>query len=165
MAARKFTPEREVISLADATQMLLDECRMVLPGIQALFGFQLIAVFSERFARELSAFEQRLHFVSIALVVLAIAIIMTPAAYRRHQQPREVTGTFIDVSTLLVLASMVPLAMGLSLDFYLIGRLILDDPLVLPLTLAVFAVIFFLWFFFPRMHRLHVLISRRAQAP
>jgi len=28
---------------------LLEECRMVLPGIQALFGFQLIAVFNQPF--------------------------------------------------------------------------------------------------------------------
>jgi hypothetical protein len=27
----------------------IEEARMVLPGIQALFGFQLIAVFNERF--------------------------------------------------------------------------------------------------------------------
>jgi len=35
---------------------------MVLPGIQALFGFQLIAVFSDGFANKLTRAEQRLHF-------------------------------------------------------------------------------------------------------
>lgn len=34
---------------------------MVSPGIQALFGFQLIAVFNSRFAEELTEREQRLH--------------------------------------------------------------------------------------------------------
>ncbi len=43
----------EPLSLTQAAQVLLDECRMVLPGIQALFGFQLIAVFSPRFAEAL----------------------------------------------------------------------------------------------------------------
>jgi hypothetical protein len=37
--------EREPISLEAATGYILEECRMMLPGIQALFGFQLIAVF------------------------------------------------------------------------------------------------------------------------
>jgi hypothetical protein len=32
--------EREPISLEAATGHILEECRMVLPGIQALFGFQ-----------------------------------------------------------------------------------------------------------------------------
>ena len=53
---------------------------MVLPGIQALFGFQLIAVFNERF-RQLSEGEQLIHFTAIMLVAIAIALIMTPAAY------------------------------------------------------------------------------------
>ncbi len=55
---------------------------MVLPGIQVLFGFQLIAAFNERF-RELAPLEQQLHYSSLVLVSLAIALIMTPAAYHR----------------------------------------------------------------------------------
>ena len=51
--------------LEDAAQLVIDECRTVLPGIQALFGFQLIAVFNTGFASKLSAAEQRtlLHLV------------------------------------------------------------------------------------------------------
>ncbi|MDQ2943358.1 MAG: hypothetical protein M3R21_06785 [Candidatus Dormibacteraeota bacterium] len=40
---------------------LLNEGRMVLPGIQALFGFQLIAVFNQTFSQRLSPAEQYLH--------------------------------------------------------------------------------------------------------
>jgi hypothetical protein len=36
----------EPIKLDSAATHLLEECRMVLPGIQALFGFQLIAACS-----------------------------------------------------------------------------------------------------------------------
>ena len=36
-------------ALKDAVEQALEEARMVLPGIQALFGFQLIAVFNQRF--------------------------------------------------------------------------------------------------------------------
>jgi hypothetical protein len=43
----------EHLPLSKAAQLLLEECRMVLPGIQALFGFQLIAVFNARFAERL----------------------------------------------------------------------------------------------------------------
>src|SRR5439155_16789122 len=71
----------EEISLVDAAEFILEECRMVLPGIQALFGFQLIAVFSARFQSALTANEQRLHMVAIVLIVLSTAMIMTPAAY------------------------------------------------------------------------------------
>ena len=46
------------LSLTESATHLLNEGRMVLPGIQALFGFQLIAVFNQGFAQKLSAAEQ-----------------------------------------------------------------------------------------------------------
>ncbi len=36
-------------SLADETRTILEEARMVLPGIHAPFGCQLVAVFNARF--------------------------------------------------------------------------------------------------------------------
>ena len=41
--------DRQSVALKDAVQFALDEARMILPGVQALFGFQLIAVFNQRF--------------------------------------------------------------------------------------------------------------------
>ena len=56
---------KENISLDRATTHILEECRMVLPGIQALFGFQLIAVFNPGFSEHLSTSEQHLHLLSV----------------------------------------------------------------------------------------------------
>ena len=52
--------EHEQLTLSQAMQHLLEECRMVLPGIQALFGFQLIAVLSPGFDVKLTAVEELL---------------------------------------------------------------------------------------------------------
>ncbi len=62
-----------------------DEARMVLPGVQAIMGFQLIAVFNQRF-ESLSLGEQILHLVAFALITLAMGLIMTPAAYHRQAE-------------------------------------------------------------------------------
>ena len=43
-------PQTEHESLKDDMRNVLEEARMVLPGTQALFGFQTMAVFSDRFA-------------------------------------------------------------------------------------------------------------------
>src|SRR3977135_1884752 len=64
---------REDLSLSEAAEHLLEECRMVLPGIQALFGFQLIVVFNPAFGQRLTTGEQRLHLLAIALLAVAIA--------------------------------------------------------------------------------------------
>src|SRR5947207_12493010 len=91
----------EELPLSKAAEYLLQECRTVLPGIQALFGFQLIAVFNSGFAQTLSIGEQRLHLVALFVVAVAAAIIMTPAAYHRQSGARAVTGRFIRISTRL----------------------------------------------------------------
>jgi hypothetical protein len=149
--SRKRDDQVEELPLSKAAEFLLDECRMVLPGIQALFGFQLVAVFNSGFAKSLDASEQRLHLLAIGLVAVAVALIMTPAAYHRRSGTREVTETFIRISTKLVLASMVPLCIGICLDFYLIARMILDNALAPILATALFAVFIGLWFVLPRL--------------
>jgi hypothetical protein len=81
--------EHEELPLSKAGEYLLDECRMMLPGIQALFGFQLITVFSPGFGERLEPHEQVVPLVAIALIALAVALIMTPAALH-GQESREV---------------------------------------------------------------------------
>ena len=152
--------QREELPLSKAVQYLLEECRMVLPGIQALFGFQLIAVFNPSFAQKLRPAEQRLHLLAIALVAVAVALIMTPAAYHRQTGPREVSETFIDLSSRVLLWSMLPLAVSLCVDFYLVGRVILDSVWVALLALALFAVFLTLWFVLPRVRAVQRAVQR-----
>jgi ABC-type spermidine/putrescine transport system permease subunit II len=163
-AARR--EERQQLDLAQAAKTLLDECRMVLPGIQALFGFQLIVVFNERFARDLERFDQLLHLAAISLIAIAVALVMTPAAYHRSRGSREVTDTFIHICSALLLASMVILAIGLSLDFQLIAKLVIGDERISILCgVALFSLLLALWLVFPRLRGVHQrLAAVREQA-
>jgi hypothetical protein len=144
---------QEELPLAKAAQLLLEECRMVLPGIQALFGFQLIAVFQSRFAELLSPLEQRLHLVAIGLTAVAVALIMAPAAYHRQACAQKLTQRFIRVSSRLVLWSMPPLAVSLCVELYLLSRIILNVMAAGIVATLLFAVFFALWFVFPRLQR------------
>src|SRR5437773_70894 len=96
----KNETNKEPLSLDSATRHILEECRMVLPGIQALFGFQLIAVFNPGFAEKLSTVEQQLHLVSTLLTVCAVALVMTPAALHRQIDPLAVNRRFIKSRTM-----------------------------------------------------------------
>ncbi len=142
----------EDLSLSKAAQLILDESRMLLPGIQALFGFQLIAVFNQTFSEKLTPLEQRLHLLAIALIVITTIIIMTPAAYHRQMEVQDVSDAFIQLATRLMLLSMMPLAISICLEFYLISRLILSDVvLAFILTTVLFALFIVLWIALPRM--------------
>jgi hypothetical protein len=146
------------LSLCEAADLLLNECRMVLPGLQALFGFQLVAVFSERFA-QLSALDQQLHLWATALVVVSIAMIMTPAAYHRQAEPRHVSLTFVRVCTWLLVASMAPLAVAITLEFYIVADVLWADGPVVALSLGMLLLFVGLWGVLPR-----VLLARERAA-
>jgi Family of unknown function (DUF6328) len=145
--------ERSRLSLAQAAQYLLDEARMVLPGIQALFGFQLIVVFNPAFAQQLSPGEQLVHLLALALVAAAVALVMAPAAHHRQTRPHEVTERFVRLSTRLLLCSMWPLAVGIALDFYLVSRVILDASAARWLSSGLFGFFVGLWFVMPWSQR------------
>ena len=145
--------EREELSLNDAASHLLEECRTVVPGMQALFGFQLIAVFTTGFNEQLSPLERMIHLTAIVLLTIAIALVMAPAALHR-QTPLAVSRRFIRISSRLLMASMAPLAVGLCLDIYLVARVIVGTRSV-AVTVAMFllAVFVVLWLLLPRLSR------------
>ena len=74
-----------------------DEARMVLPGVQAVLGFQLVALFNQRFEL-LSPAEQVLHLASISREL----------SYNDYQNPRASAGSPADRNALLPLAQPWP---------------------------------------------------------
>jgi uncharacterized membrane protein len=145
---------KQTLPLSEGVTHLLEECRMVLPGVQALFGFQLIAVFNSTFRERLTSTEQTIHLVAIGLVAMSVALVMAPAAYHRQTNPEEATESFIELATYLLLGSMFPLMVGIILDFYLIARLILENnSLSLLLSLALLTWFVTFWFLLPRFRK------------
>jgi hypothetical protein len=141
----------EELPLSKAAELLLGECRMVLPGIQALFGFQLVAVFESGFSRMLTHSEQNLHLFALFLTAMAIALVMTPAAFHRQTDPEKITRQFIRLATRLLLWGMLPLLMGLCIDVYLIGRIIAGSLFASVLAVALSGFFIALWFVLPRI--------------
>jgi hypothetical protein len=138
-------------SLSKALTHVLEECRMVLPGIQALFGFQLIAVFNPGFRENLGDAGQYLHLAATGLVAVAIALVMTPAAYHRQRMPEGVSEEFILLASKLLLLSMVPLGIATSIELSLIGSIIFGHLGPAVLLGVGFALTFGgLWFVLPR---------------
>jgi hypothetical protein len=127
----------------------IEEARMVLPGIQALFGFQLIAAFNQQF-HDLSPDEQLIHYIALLLVAIAIAIIMTPAAYHRIAESGSMSPFFVSLASSLVAAAMLPLMIALCIDVYLLGRVILGKAEIAgAIGITLFVLFGLLWYAFP----------------
>ena len=126
-----------------------DEARMLLPGVQAVLGFQLVAVLNRRFEL-FSQAEQVMHLVAFLCVALAMELMMTPAAYHRQVERGMVTRRFIDLASRLLTLAMAPLIAGVSIDSYLLARLILGQGTAPAIVAGAVAIVLAgLWFGLP----------------
>jgi len=136
-------------SLKEQMGRIIEEARMVLPGIQALFGFQAIAVFNDRFEK-LPVYAQDCHAAALALVVLAIALVMLPAAYHRLVEPGQVSQRTIAISSRAICYALAPLAAGLSLDVAVVLYMVTGSDMGSATGgLLAFVLLIGTWFIFP----------------
>jgi hypothetical protein len=141
-------------SLEEETKTVIEEARMVLPGIQAFFGFQLVAVFNNRF-QKLTHPEQVLHLIALLLLAVSIALIMTPAAYHRIAERGMVSRRFVELASRFLECAMFPLMLTIAVDLFLLTRLILDNS-ALSAAVGIVTILMFLglWFLFPWTEKL-----------
>jgi Family of unknown function (DUF6328) len=145
------TGHKQKISLDTAASHLIEECRMVIPGIQALFGFQLIAVFNQGFEEKLAEPVQLVHLVALILTALSMALVMTPAAVHRIAEPESVSERFLWMASNLLLAGMVTLAVAVALDVYVVTTALTSSAAVgVALGVALLVVFGWLWLLVPR---------------
>jgi uncharacterized protein DUF6328 len=83
VAKREPLGPKEKVDLRGSLTQILEEARTTLPGVQAIFGFQLIAAFNQGFWEKLPQTDKQLHLLALLLVALAAALLITPAAYHR----------------------------------------------------------------------------------
>jgi len=96
---------------------MLTEARVILPGAQALFGFQLAIVLTQS---QLPSASKITHAASLFLVALAVVLLMAPAAYHRIVYAGEDSQDMHRVGSVLVTAATIPLALGLVGDVYVV---------------------------------------------
>jgi amino acid permease len=132
--------------LSDKIKHVLTECRVVLPGSQTLLGFQFISILTESFDK-LPDGSKYVHLASLGLNALAIVLLMTPAAYHRLVERGEETEHFHRFASKVLVAALVPLALGLCGDVYVVVLKVTDSQLVsVVAALVTLAVFWELWF-------------------
>jgi Family of unknown function (DUF6328) len=151
--SREVDRGEQVESLKDEARNIHEEARMVLPGIQALFGFQLIAVFNRPFF-DLGEFDRMLHLSSLVLVAASIGLIMAPAAYHRIAEPGRVSSRWIKLATRYIASAMAPLLIAISIDIYIVSKMIANS-VVIAVALGMLTACFlgWLWFALPFMRK------------
>jgi len=151
-------------SLEEETRTVIEEARMILPGIQAFFGFQLIAIFNNRF-QDLTQAEQVLHLVALMMLAVSIALIMTPAAYHRIAERGMVSRRFVELASRCLECAMFPFMLSIAADLFLLSRLILDNRMLSSgIALSTVLMFFSLWYAFPWTHAARARRQRRSSS-
>jgi hypothetical protein len=109
----------EQTSLAERITELLTEARVVLPGVQALLGFQLATAITQPFA-ELPASSKLMHAASLFCVTVSVVFLVTPAAYHRIVFAGQEAEEVHRVGSWFVTWATAPLALGLAGDVYVV---------------------------------------------
>ena len=105
---------------------MLTEARVLLPGAQALFGFQMAVLLTDAFG-SLPENSKILHATALCCIALAIILLMSPAAFHRIAYDGENTETFHRIGSAFIIASVVPLAAGITADLYVSVARALDS--------------------------------------
>ena len=146
---RKFMdPNEDHESLDQKIKHVLTEARMVLPGAQALLGFQFITMVLDDFDR-LPQMAKQIHLISLLATALSTIFLMTPAAHHRIVEHGEISEQFHSFASRFVLVAMIPLAFGISGDFFVVVQKVSGStPLAATAAAALLAVSYGLWFGF-----------------
>jgi hypothetical protein len=131
---------------------LLQELRIVIPGVQILFAFLLTVPFSQGFTK-LTTVQEYVFFATLLFTAAATALLIAPSAHHRllfRQGVREQRLRIGNVLAILGLACLVPAMVGVV---YVITDLIFGLTTALIVTIVMALSFLLLWFVLPLPYR------------
>lgn len=150
---RETKPRAQPTELKDKIDQVLTEARVVLPGAQALLGFQLITMLMEGFDK-LPQTSKYIHIISLSLMALSVILLMTPAAYHRIVEAGEDTERFHRVASMFLLVAMIPFPIGICGDLYVVFRKVTEsNAIAIAASLVILSFFYGLWFGFTAYRR------------
>lgn len=148
-ATERRTKKESKIQEEDRYKFVLEEARTVLPGLQALFGFQLITVFNPKFDKMIP-FDQQAYWVALILITISMCLLMTPAAYDRQTKCHHDPKHFERVATVLITCALFPFMLAMSIDAYIVTReMFHSESMALSTGLTLLTIFGVLWYGFP----------------
>ncbi len=148
MAAGESTAERLDRELME----LLQELRVVLPGVQVLLAFLLTAPFQQRFA-QLPGSLRNAYFAAIACAALATVFLIAPSTHHRLLFRTREKEWLIRVGNQMALWGTVFLGASIVLALYVVTNVLFTSEQALLIAAAAIVVFAGLWYALPLVHR------------
>jgi hypothetical protein len=131
---------------------LLNELRVILPGVQVLFAFLLTVPFTQRFP-DLDDLETGVFFMTLLCTAVCTALLIAPSAHHRLLWRRGVREQRLGLGNRLTIAGLIFLLPAIVGVVFVITAFIFDLTAAVVVTgfLALFFVL--LWFVLPLRYR------------
>jgi uncharacterized protein DUF6328 len=145
--------DRKPTPLDVKIEQMLTEARLIIPGAQALLGFQLAVTLTHAF-EQIPAASKLVHAGALCCVALCIILLLTPASLHRISFGGEDSQTFLRLGSAFVISAPLPLAIGMAADMYVaIEKAI--DAFVPALSVSIFTAVMLLgfWYAYPLIRR------------
>ena len=155
-------PKEGPTQLKDKIKEALIEARMILPGAQALLGFQVANTFTIAFDK-LPRSSQWAHMGSLICIAVSTAFLMAPAAYHRIAEHGEDSEEFYGVSGRMLLTALFWLGLGIAAELSVVLTRI-GQSARFSMGVSILTLIFFygLWFGYSALKRQQNLRARLA---
>lgn len=145
--------EAQKAELKDKIEFAITEARVVLPGAQALLGFQFLTMLTAAFDR-LPAELKYLHLASLGAIAVSTMLLIAPAAFHRLAEQGENTERLHTYATRMVLGAMAFLALGIVGDLFVVVWRVTGSPAVAGVaSLITLALFYGIWFGYSLLRR------------
>jgi hypothetical protein len=117
MGNKRMREAEKPAPLSTKIEQMLTEARVILPGAQALLGFQLTVTLTRSF-EQLPDHIKLVHVIALCCVGFTIILLMTPAALHRISFAGDNTVVFLRLGSGFVIAAPAFLAAGIAGDLF-----------------------------------------------
>jgi Family of unknown function (DUF6328) len=130
---------------------LLQELRVVLPGVQVLFAFLLTVPFTQRF-NELTVLQQYVFFATLVCTAASAALLIAPSAHHRLLWRWRQHERRLRIGNILSITALIFLVPGMTGTFFVVTDLLFGLPIALVVTVVLSAAFISLWFILPLLY-------------
>ncbi len=131
---------------------LLQELRVVLPGVQVLFAFLLTVPFAEGF-KDVGPLQQKIFFGTLICTALSAGLLIAPSAHHRMLWRKQAREQRLRAANRLAIAGMVLLVPAMVGVVFMVTDIIFDSVFASLATAAVSAFFVYVWFVLPLRYR------------
>jgi Family of unknown function (DUF6328) len=131
---------------------LLQELRVVIPGVQVLLAFLLTAPFQQRFA-QLPGSMRNAFFAAIASATLATAFLIAPSAHHRLWWRAGEKERLVRIGNQMAIVGTVFLAAAIVLALYVISDVLFTTNLAILTAVGALLLFTGLWYVVPMVGR------------